>query len=680
MKDQDKSKEALISELETLRKSCSLDLSKSEESYRDIIEAIGDGYYEIDLKGNNIFFNNSYCEIMGYPGKELLSMNYRAYMDESTAKKTFRVFNGVYRTGESVKIYDYEIIRKDGTKRTCSISVSLMKNDEGAPCGFRGIVRDVTDLKSAEKALRESQDRLALALEGAEQGFWDWDLAKGKGIWSHRFLKMLGYSPGEIKADVRTFKGLIHPEDWPRVSKSLNDQLGGHAPIYEAEYRARTKSGDWIWIATRGKVVERDPDGRPLRMLGTSLNITERKRAEQDKEGLQAQLVQAQKKEAIGTLTSGIAHEFNNLLSIVSGYAELLLVDKGESDPELPDLEKIIQAARRGAEMVRNLLTFSQHSEMNTAPMDLNHEVEEVKKLLEPIFPKMIEIELCLYDGLKTIDADAVQIRQVLVNLALNARDAMAGGGKLTIQTNNVDFGSKPFSTPPVTDPANYVQLTVSDTGIGMDKETLDRIFDPFYSSKGLAYKTGLGLAVVHGIVERHRGHISCESLLGQGTTFRIHFPAAKAEESDEGSVKPEVSRGTETILLVDDEEAIRDLASRILNNAGYRVLTAGDGASAVELYEKERENISLLILDLIMPKMGGKQCLERLRMIDSGVKVIIASGYSDTESGEALIHAGAKGFVGKPFQGAQLLRTVRDVLGSELTKNERAACGRDAF
>ncbi len=658
MKDEDKSKEYLISELEELR--------KSEERYQNIIETIEDGYYEVDLSGNNLTFNNSYCEIMGFPREELQGMNYRSYMDEPTPKKTFRVFNGVYKTGKAVKVYDYEIIRKDRTKRTCSISVSLIKDDKGQPSGFRGILRDVTLVKEAEKALRESQDRLALALEGSELGFWDWNLVKGKGIWSSRFLDMLGYGPGEIEADVSAFKRLIHPQDWRHVSKALNDHLRANIPIYETEYRARTKSGDWTWILARGKVVERDRDGTPVRMLGTSLNITERKRAEEERESLRAQLMQAQKMEAIGTLTGGVAHEFNNLLTIVSGYAELLLVEKSDGDQWHPDLQKIIHAAQRGAELVRSLMTFSRKSEMNPVPLNLNHEVEQVQKLLDRTLPKIIEIELNLSDGLKTVEVDSGQVRQVLVNLALNARDAMPDGGKLTIQTNNVGFEEERSSLPPGAKPVDHVQLIVSDTGIGMGRETLDRIFDPFYSTKGLAYKRGLGLAVVHGIIEQHGGHINCKSKPGQGTIFKIYFPVAEARKSDEAPGKPQPAGGTETILLVDDEEDVRDLASRILDGAGYRVITAGDCPGAVEIYDKERKKISLVILDLIMPKMGGRQCLEKLRMIEPTVKMLIASGYSDTESKDELIQAGAKGFVGKPFQMTQLLKTVRDVLDAD--------------
>ena len=250
------------------------------------------------------------------------------------------------------------------------------------------------------------------------------------------------------------------------------------------------------------------------------------------------------------------------------------------------------------------------------------------------------------------------------MNLALNARDAMPEGGRLTIQTTNIDHGH--FFVPSEAKSGDYVLLTVSDTGIGMDKETSDRIFDPFYSAKGLAYKTGLGLAVVHGMIEQLGGYIGCDSEPGKGTTFRIYFPAAVVRKPDSASEEAQPPGGTETILLVDDEESIRGLASRFLDRAGYRVITAEDGRKALEAYETEKNNISLVILDLIMPKMGGRQCLEELLKVEPKVKVLVSSGYSDAENRDELIQVGAKGFVGKPFQMTQLLKTVREVLDSD--------------
>jgi two-component system, cell cycle sensor histidine kinase and response regulator CckA len=556
---------------------------------------------------------------------------------------------------------DAILIRKDGSTVDVHIRINFLDPDDPAK-GTISAISDISDRKRAEEALRKSEERLELCLHGADLGLWDWNLETAQPTWNERAAEMLGYSLDEIAHDFQTWKNLVHSEDWSTLSQAIKDHLNGHIAALETECRFRSKSGEWKWILSQGKVVAHDKDGKPLRMAGTSLDVTERKLAEREKESLRSQLVQSQKMEAIGTLTGGIAHEFNNLLTVVSGYAELLLSESKADDPARSDLQKIVQAARRGADLVRSLLTFSNKSEMSLDPVDLNREVEEVKKLLDRTLPKMIEIELNLSRVLKNIEADSGQVRQVLMNLALNARDAMPEGGKLMIRTENIHHDQ--YATPPGTKPGDYVQLTVSDTGIGMDNEVLDRIFDPFYTTKGLAYGTGLGLSVVHGILEQHDGYISCDSTPGVGTTFKMYFPVSlRINDSDavEEAVLP--TRGTERILFVDDEEHLRELVSRFLKRSGYQVITAQDCQGAVEVYEKERKNISLVIMDLIMPKIGGKRCLKELLKIEPQVKVLVASGYSDSDNRDELIEAGAKGYVAKPYHMADLLRTVREIL-----------------
>jgi len=573
-----------------------------------------------------------------------------------------RVRKTLYDNIEPGKVseVDAKLRKKDGSEIDAHIRINFLDPSDPAK-GTISAISDISDRKRSEEELRRSEERLELALRGANLGLWDWNLRAGLAVWDQRSLEMLGYAPGEIQPDLRTFKSLIHPGDWPKVSEVINGHMEGRLPTFDLACRFRTKSGEWRWILSQGKIVAYDSDGKPLRMTGTSLDITERKLAEQERESLRAQLAQAQKMEAIGTLTGGIAHEFNNLLTIVLGYAELALAEKKEGESAFSDLQKIVYAAQRGAELVRSLLTFSRRSEMNLTILDFNHEVKQVKTLLDRTLPKIIEIKLDLFDGLRTVEADSGQIRQVLMNIALNARDAMPEGGKLTIRTANID--QEHFPAPPGTKPADCVLLTVSDTGMGMEKETLNRIFDPFYSAKGLAYKTGLGLAVAHGIIEQHGGSITCESEPGKGTTFKMRFPVADERESNPISEKQQTPSGSETILIVDDEEYVRDLATRILTRAGYRVITAEDGRKAVDVYNKEMSRISLVILDLIMPRVGGKQCLEELLKIHPGLKVLIASGYSDAKSRDDLLQAGAKGFVGKPFQMSQLLKTIRKVL-----------------
>ncbi|HBD10425.1 MAG TPA: hypothetical protein DCZ69_19415, partial [Syntrophobacteraceae bacterium] len=340
---------------------------------------------------------------------------------------------------------------------------------------------------------------------------------------------------------------------------------------------------------------------------------------------------------------------------------------KKKDDRGYRELLEIIGAAKKGAELIQQLLTFSRKQESNRRPLDLNYEVLQVRRLLARTIPKMIEIELHLSDELRIVNADAVQMQQTLMNLTLNAKDAMPDGGKLTIATDNVTldeaYGKPHFGV----DCGDYVRLSISDTGHGMDRETLEHIFEPFFSTKGPGSGTGLGLAMVYGIISAHDGFVTCSSEPEKGTCFQIYLPAIKQVApmvgNQEGRVA--VERGQETILLVDDEEYIRDLGNQVLTAHGYQVITAADGENALELYRKEHYRIDLVILDLIMPGMGGNRCLQEILAINPRVRVIIASGHAAQGSEREILRGGARAFVRKPFEIAHLLGIMREILDS---------------
>lgn len=391
--------------------------------------------------------------------------------------------------------------------------------------------------------------------------------------------------------------------------------------------------------------------------------ITQLKKAELEKELLQQQLFQAQKMEAVGTLAGGIAHDFNNLLQIVLGYSEVMLLRKKEGEHDYVDLHQIYQAGKRGADLVTSLMTFSRKVEANFIPVDLNQEITQLQDLLSHTIPKIIKFDLRLSGDLEVINADRSQIGQVLMNLGVNARDAMPDGGTLTIETANVVLDKEYCSAHLEAIPGSYVLLTVSDTGQGMDKETLSHIFEPFFSTKEVGRGTGLGLATVYGIVKQHSGHITCYSEPGLGTTFKIYFPAIEKERvSETATVERPIPGGTETVLLVDDEESLRDLGTTLLNKYGYRVITASNGKEALETYRRMADRISLIMLDLLMPVMDGETCLEEILRVNPNAKVVIASGVTEQGQGK-----GAMGFVQKPFDMRQLLTTVREVLDQDI-------------
>jgi nitrogen-specific signal transduction histidine kinase/CheY-like chemotaxis protein len=397
-------------------------------------------------------------------------------------------------------------------------------------------------------------------------------------------------------------------------------------------------------------------------------DITEQKKAEEEKEILRDQLFLAQKMESIGTLAGGIAHDFNNLLQAISGYSELLLMNPKQEEKTVTGLNRINQAARNGAALVKGLLTLSGRMESQPKPINVNHQVDEVVKLLSRTIPKVIELESYLDDALPLINGDPVQVHQVLMNLGINARDAMQHGGRLVFETSGVTLDETYCKTRVAVEPGTYVLLSVSDTGTGMDQETAAHIFEPFFTTKPVGAGTGLGLSIVYGIVKQHGGAIRCYSEPGRGTTFKVYFPIIEetVELSEEVSRDPLPPGGTETILLVDDDQVVRELAETMLVEMGYTALIASNGKDAVERYRIDRENISLVILDLIMPKMDGPRCLREILRIDSSARVLIASGHAENGLVKETIERGARGFVHKPYDVRQLLQKVRDVLDHE--------------
>lgn len=386
-----------------------------------------------------------------------------------------------------------------------------------------------------------------------------------------------------------------------------------------------------------------------------------------EKFNLQQRLIQSQRLEAVGTLAGGLAHDFNNLLQGVQGYAELLLLDHPPGTPGNAELSAICSIALRGGEMIRQLLTFSRQIEPKIQSVGIKELLDQVRLVLDRTIPRMIAIEEQTAAGLWKVNGDPTQIQQVLINLALNARDAMPEGGRLLFEASNITLDSNLSREHLDLPPGRYVVLSVSDTGSGMDPRTLQRIFDPFFTTKEAGRGTGLGLAMVHGIVQAHGGGILCESQLGKGTSFRVYLPAGapKGESPGADSSEPVPKGGIEKILLVDDETSVRDVAQIVLERHGYTVLACASGEEALATFESGSQRFDLIILDLIMPGMGGKKCLEVLRRSGVQVPVVIASGFSPSGPERDAVEAGAQGFVAKPFELRALLTEVRKVLDS---------------
>ena len=812
-------------------------MRESEERYRSLVENVGVGISLIDSDHNVVMANTTLGKWQHKPTAEF------------SGKKCFQVFRkresvcpccpGVtaMTSGQAAEI-EGEGKSYEGTRINVRIRAFPTFGVNGVISGFIEIVENITERKEAEEAFRKSEEVVELALRGADLGLWDWYVQTGRGSANQRSAEIVGYALDEIEQDSGFWERLLHPSDRQRVLEKISNHLAESTDGYEDEYRVKHKSGDWKWILSRGKVTERDLDGKPLRMTGTflditdkklaesqaseahelrekivsespmgiavyqvdgqcisanqalgsmvgadhehllsqnfrnlsswkdsglladaeqvlaggmnnqrevrftstfgkdvwvnvrmarlksegephllivlnditerrmaedalkfereqllsifesinevvlvidpmtyeilyankftedlygkeliggmcyerlaglevpcghcrnekivklqgepcqweysnpilkrdflatdrmirwpdgrdvkfqiAIDITERKEAQKEQDHLKAQLFQAQKMEAVGTLAGGIAHDFNNLLQVILGFSELLMAEEDMSGQMRNDLEKVLLAARNGADLVQRLLTFSRKTEPKLLDLDINQRIGQTRKFLERTIPKMIDIGMILAENLPFIRADPSQLDQILMNLAVNARDAMPDGGHLTIETEKVFLDEEYVRTHLGAKPGEYVRLSVSDSGHGMDKETLNHIFEPFYTTKEVGQGTGLGLAMVYGIVKQHGGYITCDSEPGEGTTFKMYFPIIDVEtvqDLSKSGIMP--AFGTETILLVDDEEFIRDLGKRILERSGYTVMTAANGKELWNVQEGKGEDFA---------------------------------------------------------------------------------------
>ncbi|MEW6136904.1 MAG: PAS domain S-box protein [Thermodesulfobacteriota bacterium] len=514
----------------TARKSAEEALRQSEEKHRRILETIADGYHEVDLKGTLTLVNDSLCEILGYSREELLQVTFRRFMDEETARRVFLAYNEVYRTGIPNRSISFEVTRKDGAKREVSAGISLIRDSDGAPTGFRGILRDITERRHLEEQLR-----------------------------------------------------------------------------------------------------------------------------------------QAVKMEAIGRLAGGVAHDFNNLLTAIMGYTSILSLRlKGDEDSQ-SRLRQIARAAERAADLTRQLLAFSRKQVLEVRVLNLNSLVKDIESMLSRLIGEDVELATDLDPSIGNVRADATQIEQIIVNLAVNARDAMPNGGTLTIETKNAVLDEGYCSSRAEVVPGEYVVLCVSDTGHGMDDETCKRAFDPFFTTKAKGGGTGLGLSTVYGIVKQHGGHVALYSEPGSGTTFKVYLPQVteSAGISDTTSDDKEKLMGTETILLVEDEQVVRDLASEALQLLGYSVLTASSPSEALAIASDHASRIHLLLTDVVLPQMDGKTLYETLVLDRPGMKVLYVSGYTEN----FIVHRGILDFgvtfLQKPFSIENLSRKVRELLDS---------------
>lgn len=599
--------------------------------------------------------NPAWERTLGYAVAELRGQPWIEYVHPedriSSLEEAARI-----RAGVPTQEFENRYRRKQGGyRRLCWRSV---------PCPGAGdlcaIARDVTDTRETERALREREHRLRAIYDEAVIGI-AYAGVRGELLDSNPALqRMLGYTRAELRR--MRAPDLIHPADRCENLGLLRELLDGKRTQFRVEKRFLRKDGSVVWGYVIGSLV-RDAGGSPLYVVGMVEDITPRKQFEEALHQSEEQLRQMQRMEAVGRLAGGIAHDFNNMLAVISGYSELLLQIAGPDSALAPGLEEIRRAAERSASLTRQLLAFSRKQVLDPQVLDLRAIVGDMERLLRRLIGEDIQFLIRLPEELGRVSADAGQIEQVVMNLVVNARDAMPEGGTITISAADVDAdaaNARPTAVPA----GEYVRLTVRDTGCGIDPLILPHVLEPFFTTKEHGRGTGLGLSTVFGIVQQSGGHLHIETEPGRGTTFHVYLPRVSAAVTRQQARAEDSPSGSETILLVEDEDMVRGLAREVLGGLGYEVLEAASAAEALRLFAAYRGPIHLLLTDVIMPGESGRELAERLVESRPGLKVLYMSGYAE----DAVLRHGVSAQHGrvlqKPFTPALLARRVRDALG----------------
>ena len=635
------------------------DFTKRREAAREIfmlaqaLRSIRDCVSITDMEDNTLFINEAFSKAYGYEPEELVGKPISVVRSASNPPEVIsQILPETLKGGWQGEILNR---RKDRTEFPVYLSTSVVRDADGKTIALIGAATDITERKRAEANLRESEERFRSLIDTARDVIFT---ATPRGVitsLNQAFESSTGWSRAEWLD--KKYYDLFHSDDIEGSRQYFIRALEG-VKVPVREIRIHRKGGGYV--IGEFTITPQKQRGKVMGLIGVARDVTERKR-------LEDQYRHAQKMESLGTLAGGIAHDFNNILAIILGHASLIPRNQGNPAKQTANIDSVIQASHRGAALVRQLLTFASKSEILFDSVQLNEAVTETTRLLSETFPKTIAVRLQLEQNLPSIIADPNQLHQLLLNLCINARDAMPKGGTLSITTTFV--GGETLSQHfPNVGARTYVVLRVSDTGQGMDQATRRRIFEPFFTTKEKGKGTGLGLATVYGIVESHGGFVDVDSEVGVGSTFHVYFPTQVISEENtdsQGISFNDVPGGTETILIVEDEEMLREMLTTVLVSKGYQVLMASDGIEAVEIYSLHRENINLVVADIGLPRLAGNEVFLRLKQTNPGIKVVLASGFIDPALKAEMIKAGAKEVIQKPYHPDEFLRSVRKALDS---------------
>ena len=643
----------------TEKKRMEEDLRRSEEKFRRIVETANEGVIVVDVDFRIVFVNALMAEMLGYAQEEMIGRPVEEFVAPEH-RADVAIQKSLRLAGIKAR-FERRLLRKDGQMVWTMVSAtSLHKPDGQLDCSF-AMYTDITTQKQVTAEMRRERAYFQQLLERLPEAVAVLD-EHGRIVQiNEEFTRLFGYTKDEARG-VMLYSLVSSPEYKAEANDIRVRVLSGERLEVETIRRRKDGSDVEVSIVTAPKI----QDNKIVGLFALYRDIGPRKQIEKENQTLAAQLRQAQKMEAVGTLAGGVAHDFNNILAAVIGFTEISLLALPKDSPVRRNLERALQSSQRASSLVRQLLTFSRRVETNLKPLDINAEIRHAVEILERIIPKMVAMEMELAPDLPHVNGDPNQVEQVLINLATNAADAMPDGGKIVFETGAMEIDPASGLDRSGLEPGRHVVLRVTDTGHGMEAATMEKIFDPFFTTKGPGKGTGLGLSTVYGIVKSHGGQIFCHSRPGQGTRFEIFLPAGPDADVEQAGGRPpreEAPGGTETILLVDDEPSIRDLVEMTLGASGYTVIPAESGERALEIFGARGREIGLVILDMGMPGMGGQKCLRELMARDPGARVLVASGYAAglrLDNGDL---PGAAGFIAKPFRRGELLRKIRAIL-----------------
>lgn len=671
-------------------------LFTNQQNLSVTLHSIGDAVIVTDAAGRITMMNPVAENLTGWDFDDAKSVNLETVLvlyDEVTGVKLESPLDKILKTQKIVDLSNQTILKsKKGNEYNISNTAAPIKKEDGEIIGAVLVFSDVTekykknrelerirltnikiieDLQNeieqknkTSKALSESEERLRLSLDASGQGLFDLNIKTGEEIFSDQYAEMLGFEPNNFTETRSTFFERMHPEDLQRVQLSYQDYVNGKSQEYRVEFRQKTADGSWKWILSTGKITEYSKDKKPIRMLGTHTDIDLIKNLQEEKHKLLLQLYQTQKMESVGRLAGGVAHDFNNLLGVILGHCELAGMKLAPEDPVSKHLEEIQNAGEKSAQLTRQLLAFARKQTILPKVLNLNDLIENMHKLLQRLIGENIELEWNPGLNIWKVSMDPTQLDQILVNMCVNSRDAISGAGKITLHTENCVVDESYAAWNPELLPGEYVKLEITDNGCGMDKETQLNIFEPFFTTKEIGKGSGLGLSTVYGIIKQNNGYIKLYSEPGNGTTFKIFLPRCEKEEtqSSKDKITHESLKGNQTILLVEDDIALLDLEKIMIESFGYNVYAVSSPADAIRFIETGENKVDLLMTDVIMPEMNGKELYKKIAGIEPGIKCLFISGYTaDNISKHGVLDEDA-GFIQKPFSIFQLGIKIKEL------------------